>query len=127
MAKKVVTHKGNNGMVTTSAVQTFEGPLPAPADFAAYKESLPSAPERIMSMAEDEQDYRHKINNKVVNFGLIESILGMCFALIAVLVCIAAAVFLALKGYVSVSIAIIGVVGTLAAIFYLKKDPTERK
>ena len=114
-------------MLTASSVQTYEGPLPAPSDFAAYKESLPSAPERIMAMAEAEQDYRHKINNKVVNFGLIESILGMCFALIAVLVCIAAATYLALNGYTAVSLAIIGVVGTLAAIFYLKKDPTEKK
>lgn len=127
MAKKVVTHKGSNGMVTASSVQTYEGPLPVPADFASYKETLPSAPERIMVMAEDEQDYRHKINNKVVNFGLIESILGMCFALVAVLVCIAAAVYLALKGYASVALALIGVVGTLAAIFYLRKDPTEKK
>ena len=127
MAKKVVTDKRSNGVLTASSVQTYEGPLPAPADVAAYKESLPSAPERIMAMAEDEQDYRHKINNKVVNFGLIESILGMCFALIAVLVCIAAATYLALKGYTAVSLAIIGVVGTLAAIFYLKKDPTEKK
>lgn len=53
MAKKIVTQKGSNGVLTTSAVQTFEGPLPAPADFAAYKETLQSAPERIMVMAEE--------------------------------------------------------------------------
>lgn len=127
MAKKVITRKGSNGIVTASSVQTYEGPLPAPADFAAYKDTLPSAPERIVVMAEDEQKYRHNINNKVVNFGLIESILGMCFAFVAVLVCIAAAVYLALKDYVPVALALIGVVGTLAAIFYLRKDPTEKK
>lgn len=46
MAKKVVTDKRSNGVLTASSVQTYEGPLPAPADFAAYKESLPSAPEK---------------------------------------------------------------------------------
>ena len=44
MAKKVITRKGSNGIVTASSVQTYEGPLPAPADIAAYKDTLPSAP-----------------------------------------------------------------------------------
>lgn len=80
-----------------------------------------------MAMAENEQRYRHKINNRVTSFGLVESILGMCFALAAVLVCIGAAVYLAKNGQTAVSLALIGVVGTLAAIFYLKKNPTGSK
>lgn len=99
--------------------------MPAPADFAAYKETLPSAPERILKMAEDEQSYRHKINKKVVNFGLIESILGMCFALLIGLVGIGAAVYLAMKGHEFASCTLIGVIATLVAIFYLKKEPNK--
>ncbi len=47
MAKKVMAQKENNGMSRVSMSQTYEGPLPTPADFSAYKEALPSAPERI--------------------------------------------------------------------------------
>lgn len=125
MAKKVVAQKGDNRIVAASVSQHFEGPLPAPADFAAYKETLPSAPERILKMAEDEQSYRHKINKKVVNFGLIESILGMCFALLIGLVGIGAAVYLAMKGHEFASCTLIGVIATLVAIFYLKKEPNK--
>ena len=125
MAKKVVAQKGDNRIVAASVSQHFEGPLPAPADFAAYKETLPSAPERILKMAEDEQSYRHKINKKVVNFGLIESILGMCFALLIGLVDIGAAVYLAMKGHEFASCTLIGVIATLVAIFYLKQEPNK--
>ena len=51
MAKKVMAQKENNNMAHVSMSQTYEGPLPTPADFSAYKEALPSAPERIMTMA----------------------------------------------------------------------------
>ena len=125
MAKKVVAQKGDNRIVAASVSQHFEGPMPAPADFAAYKETLPSAPERILKMAEDEQSYRHKINKKVVNFGLIESILGMCFALLIGLVGIGAAVYLAMKGHEFASCTLIGVIATLVAIFYLKQEPNK--
>ena len=36
----------------------FSGPLPSPDDFKKYSEVLPNAPERIMSMAEKEQQIR---------------------------------------------------------------------
>ena len=72
-------------------------------------------------MAEYEQSYRHKINKRVVNFGLVESILGMCFALLIGLVGIGAAVYLAMKGHEFASCTLIGVIATLVAIFYLKK------
>lgn len=81
MAKKVMAQKGSNGVTQVAMSQTYEGPLPTPADFfSAYKDALPSAPERIMVMAESEQRYRQKINNKVVNLGSIESFCGMIIA-----------------------------------------------
>lgn len=73
MAKKVMAQKDGNGVTQVTMSQAYEGPLPTPADFSAYKEALQSAPERIMVMAEEEQHYRQKINNKVVNLGAIES------------------------------------------------------
>lgn len=77
-----------------------------------------------MTMAEEEQRYRQKINNKVVNFGLIESILGMCFAFIIVICIIAAAIYLAINNHEWTASIMLGITATLAAIFYLKKEPT---
>ncbi len=126
MAKKVMAQKENNNMAHVSMSQTYEGPLPTPADFSAYKEALPSAPERIMTMAEEEQHYRHKINNKVVNFGIIESICGMIVAFIIVILCLGAAIYLALNNNAGVAIVLIGAITSLAAIFYLKKQPIDK-
>ena len=126
MAKKVMAQKEKNNMAHVSMSQTYEGPLPTPADFSAYKEALPSAPERIMTMAEEEQHYRHKINNKVVNFGIIESICGMIVAFIIVILCLGAAIYLALNNNAGVAIVLIGAITSLAAIFYLKKQPADK-
>lgn len=45
--------------LTVSRVETtFAGPLPTPEDFHKYSEVLPDAPDRIMRMAEREQQIR---------------------------------------------------------------------
>lgn len=41
------------------------GPLPDPLSFRAYAEVLPDAPERIMRMAEKEQEHRHELERKI--------------------------------------------------------------
>ena len=43
-----------------------QGPLPAPMDFAAYGDVLPDAPERILAMAEKEQEHRHQKDNEQI-------------------------------------------------------------
>lgn len=126
MAKKAITQKRNDGVSRLTMSQSYEGPLPTPADFSAYKDTLPSAPERIMAMAEKEQDYRHKINNKVVNLGMIESFCGMAVAFLVVALCLGAAVYLAMQDKTTVAVVLIGVVASLAAIFYLKKQPDKQ-
>ena len=79
-----------------------------------------------MVMAEEEQHYRQKLNNKVVNFGIVESICGLAVAFIIVVLCLGAAIYLALHDKEVVSIVIIGVIAGLAAVFYLKKQPAEK-
>lgn len=40
------------------------GPLPNPDDFRKYEEALPGAADRILKMAEMEQEHRHSTNDK---------------------------------------------------------------
>lgn len=60
--------------------QSYSGPLPSPQDFAAYKETLPTAPERILEMAEREQEHRHKIERNIIGKKGRENLLGQIFA-----------------------------------------------
>lgn len=48
------------------AIQTeaFSGPLPHPSDFEKYEAILPGAADRIIKMAEKEQDFRHAIEKQ---------------------------------------------------------------
>lgn len=45
-----------------ASLELYSGPLPHPRMFAAYKEVLDDAPERIMVLTEKEQDHRHTMN-----------------------------------------------------------------
>ncbi len=40
--------------------ESYSGPLPPASEFAKYNETLPGAAERILAMAEKEQDFRQK-------------------------------------------------------------------
>jgi uncharacterized membrane protein len=52
--------------VVAVAQSRFSGPLPHPDHLARYNEILPDAAERILAMAEKEQDHRHNLEKKVM-------------------------------------------------------------
>lgn len=73
----------------------FSGPLPHPAAFAEYENVCPGAAKRILQMAEDNADHRHKINMMMAEADIKRSargqILGFFLSLafiIAALVCV---------------------------------------
>lgn len=47
--------------------RTFTGPLPHPDSFAGYENTLPGAADRILSMAEKEQNHRHEAENEMIS------------------------------------------------------------
>ncbi len=125
MAKKVTQYENQQGVITSVKKTTFSGPLPAPSDLAAYKEIMQDAPERIMVMAEKEQIHRHTIEQKIVNNGSRESLIGQFLAFIIAFSFLVAAVYLAMNGHEVVAVSLIGIIAALATIFYLKKEPTK--
>lgn len=52
--KKSLSNKQDNinGTIITASHRSYSGPLPSPDDFAAYGNTLPNAPERIIRMTE---------------------------------------------------------------------------
>lgn len=104
----------------------FSGPLPPPEFLAQYKSILPDAPERIMAMAEKEQQHRHDVDNAMVKGGLKQRSRGQILGFILALLFGAASLILGLKGQTTLA----GILGTttvigLATVFVLNKKPSK--
>ena len=54
---------GESGVIATVS-QSYRGPVPLASEMRGYKEVNPSFPERIMRMAEQEQEHRHAMQKR---------------------------------------------------------------
>lgn len=84
---------------------------------------MPTAPERIVALAEKEQDIRERTNNLVIKTKAKDSILGQVLAFLSVIACLIVAYLCADKGHDAVAGAIITSATILASIFALKTYP----
>ena len=62
---------------------SMTGPLPPPSILAGYEQVLSGAAERIVSMAEKEQEHRHSFDNKCQKTGILCAFLLGIGALVA--------------------------------------------
>jgi uncharacterized membrane protein len=106
--------------------QTFSGPLPRPADFKAYKEVLSNAPERILLMAEKQQQHRIDSEERIIKADIRESIFGQVFAVLLVVLFLAAAVYLGINGHDWLAGIVATLSATISTIFYLKSTPNNK-
>jgi uncharacterized membrane protein len=106
--------------------QTFSGPLPRPADFKAYKEVLSNAPERILLMAEKQQQHRIDSEKRIIKADIRESIFGQVFAVLLVVLFLAAAVYLGINGHDWLAGIVATLSATISTIFYLKSTPSNK-
>lgn len=106
--------------------QTFSGPLPRPADFKAYKEVLSNAPERILLMAEKQQLHRIDSEERIIKADIRESIFGQVFAVLLVVLFLAAAVYLGINGHDWLAGIVATLSATISTIFYLKSTPSNK-
>lgn len=104
---------------------TFCGPLPAPADFKAYQEVVKDAPERILTMAENQSSHRIKTEEKIVDEGIRESKHGQIIGAILVVLILAATVFLAMFDHGGVAVALVAAMTAIGVIFVLHKEPNK--
>ena len=117
--------------------ETFSGPMPPPSLLMDYKTLIPDAPERILKMAEREQEHRIKVDDEVLKQSGV-SILEMSkanrnsqiFAFILTLLLIISGVFLTIKGFPWVGGTIFGttIMGVVAVFITgktIKQDKSE--
>ncbi|GEM_PF-1271321 len=88
--------------------EVFAGPLPHPHHFAQYKEIEPTAPDRILRMAEKEQEFRHRMSSRSLNADVAAHFAGLAGGLLVCSGLIAGAVHLALNGQQTVALALLG-------------------
>jgi len=107
--------------------KSHSGPLPDAETLVKYNSVIPEGADRIMTMAEKQQNHRMQIENKVINSQSLQSKLGQVFGLIIGIVGIASGTYLASIGKTTVGGIIAGgTVVSLVSVFVLGKK-SQRK
>lgn len=96
---------------------SFNGPLPHPSHFKGYEDVLAGSAERILAMAEKQQE--HSFEQERKTHALLY--MGLWIALIVV-----AGAFAIYRGANSVVYAILGVAAFISVVFSLRKIPKSK-
>jgi uncharacterized membrane protein len=108
--------------VTHTELQQWSGPLPAPDSLAKYNSVVPDAAERIIRMAEKEQQHRHEMESKTATRESRLAMTSTILAFLCVILMIALVVYAIYAGsYGTALAAVISAIATVAGIFGLGK------
>lgn len=104
----------------TLTAQRFSGPLPHPAILAQYNDGVPGGAERVVAMAERNQQHRHAMESMVVRGGLSAQRTGQWFGLIVALVGMVGSIWLISQGHTwgGTAIGTVDVVGLVSLFIY---------
>ncbi|MBE7177726.1 MAG: DUF2335 domain-containing protein [Mucilaginibacter polytrichastri] len=107
--------------------KSHSGPLPAPDTIRAYAETIPNGGERVMVMAEKEQNHRHNMNTTIARRELNQSGRSQIFGFILGVLAIGGGIFLSYTGKETAGLAtIIGALVALVAVFVVSKKTEEK-
>jgi len=107
----------------------YSGPVPPPEMLEKYNAIVPNGAERIFVMAENQSAHRQDIEKKVINSDIINARLGVIFAFIIAMTCIASAVLSAFHGYSTFGgfLGTGGLIGLVATFIYGTKSRKEER
>ena len=88
---------------------SFSGPLPPPAMYSEYERALPGSAERILAMAEKEQNHRIAWEETALGTSVRETKLGQWLGFAIAVACIGAAMFLAVNEHDVVAVIALGI------------------
>lgn len=107
---------------SVSVTMMHSGPLPDPYTLGAYDKMIPDGADRIMKMAEKQQEHRMSIEKKAIGRQSAQSLIGQIFGFLIGLSGIGCGTFLAYSGETTVgSIIAGGTVVSLVSVFVLGK------
>lgn len=101
----------------------FRGPIPPPQLLDAYNQIVPNAAERIISMAEREQEHRHHLEKNVIGSDVRRADYGLVLGFIVALVLGVGGIYLlAIGRRLDGLITALGPLATVAGVFvYVRK------
>ncbi len=111
MAKDVEKHTTANKELVSQQQVTFSefaGPIPPPEILERYNAVVPNAAERIITMAEKQQEHRISIENKVVSSNIFNEKFGIICSLIIGLTGLICATICAMNGAQTTAVVIGG-------------------
>jgi len=113
---------------TSIQQRTHSGPLPDAETLIKYDSVIPNGADRIMKMAEKQQEHRMEIEKNVILGQASQSKLGQWFGLIIGIVGISCGTFLAYSGETTVGGIIAGgTVVSLVSVFVIGKNIQKQK
>ncbi len=104
----------HNVSTTVTRSEMFLGPIPDPNSLQKYENITPGLADRIMTMAEKQQEHRIEIENRVVGSKIKDARLGVVLGFIISMTLILVSVFLIHSGNVGLGAAFI--VGDIIAL-----------
>ena len=66
--------------------EEYSGPIPHPNILRQFEEVIPGSAERILKMAEKEQEHRHEFENKIISHKKIMELTGLIFGFLLSLI-----------------------------------------
>lgn len=75
--------------VVAQVISEFSGPIPPPSIIRGYEDIMPGAADRILKMAEIQSAHRQELEKKMVESEARDSLLGVVFAFMLGLGCLA--------------------------------------
>ena len=96
---EILEHLPENVRTSVVEAAVFSGPLPPPSMYGEYEAVLKGSADRILNMAEKEQDHRIAWESKALDESVRETNLGQKFGLVIAVLCIVGSVYLAMNGH----------------------------
>lgn len=116
-------------MAIAIAHESFRGPVPSPKMLSEYEEIVPGLADRLVKLAEAEQQFRHDISTKALDFSYFKDRRGQWMGFLLSAAVLASSFFFAMQGKDALAGTLItlNLVG-LASVFaigHLKKTSKE--
>ena len=121
--------KNDNGQeVKLVHQEAYQGPLPHPDLLVKYEEIIPGSAERILSMAEKEQQHRHQLENEVIKKEIAQKGRGLNFGFtLALLIVVVGAYLLIIDKSLQGFSLILGSIAIIIAPFFFNKNNNQNK
>ena len=121
--------KNDNGQeVKLVHQEAYQGPLPHPDLLVKYEEIIPGSAERILSMAEKEQQHRHQLENEVIKKEIAQKGRGLNFGFtLALLIIVVGAYLLVIDKSLQGFSLILGSIAMIIAPFFFNKNNNQNK